>query len=102
MDMQALGDDLSKSLRLLPRPLVEKLINVVAEFQKELGATFPTIVGTMLPHIMAAMPEKAMGILDVPAITATLGGVLADYLADRSAADRMTKTPVDVGQDVRR
>ncbi len=84
MDMQALGDDLDKSLRSLPRPLVEKLINVIGEFQRELGAAFPAIMGRMLPHIMAAMPEYAMGVLEINDVTATLGGVLANYLADGS------------------
>ena len=92
MDMQVFGDDLKKVLDKVPRPLVEKLMTVVSQHLAELAPIFPAIVDTMLPHILCAMPEKAMGTLDMNDVKTVVSAVFADYLADGFGGD---KTPIE-------
>lgn len=82
MDMQALGNDLDKALRALPRPMVEKLFKVVGMFKEDLGTIFPKVFPILLPHVLAAVPEYTMEILDTDAIGATVSAVFVNYLAE--------------------
>jgi hypothetical protein len=87
MDMQRLGDDLDKALRILPRPLVEKLFSVVGGFKNDLGNIFPVLLPLLLPHAMAALPEWAGQCLDTEELGKTIMAVFENYLGE-------SKTPV--------
>lgn len=79
MDFQRLEDEATKSLSRLPKELLTSIASVVIAHKEALIANFPLIIDDLKPHVVAAIMEGGMGILDKDELEATMMRVLSHF-----------------------